>query len=134
MNSRLLLLSVGAFAAAACATPPVPVSTYVGERGQVGSITGSPGKRSLSIVAAGNAALGAGVQADCELRAKETGAGGTWQLVPFKSDTMEVDDRDVRSLRFSLSIQADKTFSIVTNFSERNCGAGLTFSGQYRRS
>jgi len=134
MNRRSLLLFVSASAAAACASPPPLASTYVGESRQVGSITGTPGKRLLTIVAAGDAALGAGVQADCELRARETGAAGRWLLIPFKSDTMEVEEADIRGIEFSLNMQSDRTFSIVTDFGERYCGAGLTFSGEYRRS
>lgn len=134
MKSGLLFLFVGASAAAACASSRPSALTYVGENRQVGSMTGKPGKRLLTIVAPGDTALGAGVQADCELRARETGIEGRWQLMPFKSDTMEIDEADIRRLQFSLSAQTDRTFSVVTDFGERHCGSGLTFSGQYRRS
>ena len=131
-TSHLAILSSATLSAVACASVPSPGAAFLGESGQVATISGAPGERLLSIVAAGNSALGAGVQADCELRAKEDGPSSVWRILPFQSDTMQVTQQDVSQVQFALSPRADGTFSIRTDFGEKNCAVGLSFSGQYR--
>ena len=74
-------------------------STFVAGKNQVALVTGASGHRSLSVTVSGDRALGAGVQADCELRAVESRR--SWHLVSFRSDAMEVDAKDLRGVQVS---------------------------------
>jgi hypothetical protein len=104
---------------------------FVGEKGQVASLTGVLGHRSVSITIGGDPSLGAATQADCELRAVEN--RGSWHLIPFTSDTVAVHAKDVRDIRFSLELMDDRAFRIETDFGEKVCAAGLSFGGTYWR-
>jgi hypothetical protein len=107
-------------------------STFVGEGRQEATLTGAPGHRTLSVTVGGSPALGSGTQADCELRAEEDVTHRTWHLVPFASDTMEIDAAAVRAVQFSLKPMANRAFRIETDFGEKFCAVGLSFAGTYR--
>lgn len=104
---------------------------FVGSNRQVATLAGAVGHRSLAVTVGGDPRLGAGTQADCELRAVESGR--SWHLIPFKSDTMEIDAADVHGVHFSLRPMGNRAFRLETDFGEKNCAAGLSFSGTYRR-
>lgn len=124
VSGPVLLLS-------ALATASPNGSTFISSERQVASLTGTSGQRSLSVTVRGDPTLGAGTQADCELRAVESRR--SWHLVPFRSDTMEVDATDLQGVHFSLKSMGDLAFRIETDFGERMCAAGLSFAGTYRR-
>ena len=112
-----------------CAAPRT--SHFTGDARQTATMSGAPGHRSLSIIVGGDLSKGAGVQADCELRAVETGR--SWRLVPFASDTMEISAADIRGVHFRLLPVGKSAFRIDTDYGDKNCAAGLSFSGAYRR-
>jgi hypothetical protein len=107
------------------------VSHFVGSKRQIATLTGTVGHRSLSVTVSGYARLGAGIQADCELRAVE--AQHLWRLVPFTSDQMDIHAQDVDSIHFNFEPLSNRAFRLETDFGEKNCPAGLSFSGIYRR-
>lgn len=106
-------------------------STFIASERQVASLTGASGRRSLSVTVSGDPMLGAGTQADCELRAVESHR--SWHFVPFRSETMEVDATDLQGIHFIVKPMGDRAFRIETGFAERMCAAGLSFAGTYRR-
>ena len=106
-------------------------STFIAGERQVALVSGKSGHRSLSVTVSGDPALGAGTQADCELRAVENGR--SWHLVPFTSDTMEVDAKDLHGVHFNVKPMGKRAFRIDTDFGEKFCGSGLSFAGTYRR-
>ena len=105
-------------------------SRFIGNARQVAIMSGPHGHRSLSIIVGGNLSKGAGVQADCELRALETSR--SWRLVPFKSETIEIGGDDIRGVRFRLRPIGKRAFRIDTDYGDKNCAAGLSFNGIYR--
>jgi hypothetical protein len=106
-------------------------STFVAGKRQVAIVTGAAGHRSLSVTVSGDPALGAGTQADCELRAVESHR--SWHLVPFTSDTMGVGAKDLQGVQFSVKPMGERAFRIDTDFDEKFCAAGLSFAGTYRK-
>lgn len=105
-------------------------SRFTGNARQAAIMRVTRGQRSLSIIAGGDLSKGAGVQADCELRAVETGR--TWRLVPFKSDSIEIGAEDIRGVHFRLRPVGKRAFRIDTDYGDKNCAAGLSFNGTYR--
>ena len=105
-------------------------SRFIGKARQAAITSGARGQRSLSIVVGGNLPKGAGVQADCELRAVETGR--SWRVVPFKGDTIEIGAEDIRGVHFPLRPIGKRAFRIDTDYGDKNCAAGLSFNGTYR--
>ena len=104
---------------------------FAGNARQTATMTGTPGHRSLSIIVGGDLSKGAGVQADCELRALENGR--SWHLVPFASDTMDIRAGDLRTVRFTMGLVGQRAFRVDTDYGEKNCAPGLSFNGTYRR-
>ena len=45
---------------------------------------------------------------------------------------MEVDTKDLRSVQFRLKPIGARAFRIETDFGEKLCAAGLSFTGTYR--
>lgn len=105
--------------------------TFIADKRQVAVVTGASGQRSLTVTVSGDPALGSGTQADCELRAVES--GGSWHLIPFASDTMELAAQDLHDVRFKLKWIGARAFQIETDYGPKLCAAGLTFAGTYRR-
>lgn len=106
-------------------------SRFVGDERQVATLAGVLGHRTLSVIASGDPSLGAGTQADCELRAVE--GRRSWHLIPFKSDTMSIDAANLEAVHFSLKPMGNRAFRIRTDFGDKLCAVGLSFSGIYRR-
>lgn len=57
----------------------------------------------------------------------------TWHLVPFSSEILEVAINDIQSIYFNVKFTSNRSFKIDTNFAEKFCAAGLTFTGNYLR-
>jgi hypothetical protein len=127
----LSLLMTAALSSAAQTSPATKRVHFVGGPQQTATMMGKPGSRRLSVMAGGNPSLGAGVPADCELRAREDGRG-TWYLIPFESDFMKIDASDLRDVHFKLKMISSRAFSIATDYSQDNCGVGVSFDGTYR--
>ena len=106
-------------------------SHFAGNARQTATMSGALGHRSLSVVVGGDLSKGTGVQADCELRAVETGR--SWHLVPFASDAMVISAADIRGVHFRLWPIGKRAFRIDTDYGNKNCAAGLSFNGTYRR-
>ena len=106
-------------------------SRFIGDGRQVAILGGVTGHKTLLVMVGGDPSLKAGTQGDCELRAVES--SGSWHLVPFVSDSMEISAADVRGIRFSLRATGRRAFRIDTDFGEKNCAAGLSFVGIYRQ-
>jgi hypothetical protein len=128
----MLLIGLAAFSLSAQASAARRTTLFAGEARQTAIMTGVPGKRLLSVTALGDPSMGAGIQADCELRAREAGKRGAWHLIPFSSDAMAIEGIDLRNVHFTLRSMTGRTFRIETDFGEKYCGAGLSFTGIYR--
>jgi len=122
----ILLFGVAAVSDAAAAHSTL---RFVGPAGQRAEITGRPGSRYLRVVAHGDPSRGAGMGADCEIRAKEDGSGN-WHLVPFQSEFMSVEASDIKTTSLSLKWKAPKRFVLDTNFD--GCARDVVFRGTYR--
>ena len=96
---------------------------------QRAAISGLPGTRTLVLKANGDPSLGAAVPADCEIHAREDGAGA-WRLVPFESQIMRVDADDIAKSSISLRWLSSMRFELATNFDL--CAEGIEFNGTYR--
>lgn len=132
---RYLQGAVGAtvlLASTACAALPMN-GTYIGADGQIARMETTEGERHLVVTAGGDESRGAGVQGDCQLRAKESRASKRWHLVPFVSDTMDVRESDIQGVAFELKAQSPNSFELQTDYAERNCAAGMTFTSTYRQ-
>jgi len=102
---------------------------FRGDARQDAEVTGELGSRFAVIVAHGDPRLGAGMQADCELHAREDGSR-VWRLVPFDSEIMRIDAEDIEKTSFLLKWESPKRFVVETDFDL--CAEGINFNGAYR--
>ena len=102
---------------------------FSGDARQYAEVTGDLGSRFALIIAHGDPRRGAGMQADCELHAREDGPQ-VWRLVPFNSQIMQIDAEDIGNTSFSLKWQTPDRFVVETDFDL--CAEGINFNGTYR--